>query len=940
MDFLRAQNKTKLLFEKLVEPNYVLNSYYADGLINKISQCTDPDILFMCRGPLISDLVAESLNYIDNVHNTVKVFLIRVLAHVSQKELHFAKIFPKQGERIRAGFEEVCSPKVNPSIRVAYMEVALSIVKHNSGMSWLLQSGVWKEILNLSNEKSTVFVERQICKFMAEFLWKLNDLDDVANVRLITGILLQGISKHDLINVQSLTDEQEDEICESMRPSLDILLAVASKDNRIQTASHLMSILIKEYKINSYLYVATERIRRDDTTLSIVKLLFWLTLAKLFLAKPLVPGAQYLHEDFLEVAAANFNMIQNFVQRRSATLILDYCAACCIIWNSIWKVEDPEMVCDNPERQIKMRNQTLIVFIVPILVFVTYRKTSTVLHKERVSDYIDRILEQSCEHTARAAYAMRDLTSESDTMSIILHSVKKLVNLKEHFNDAQANFVFQALFHLLQEYNPIDVYGEFKSEEIFEETEEKNLVMTYVMDSVLALVTHRNIHWHESLEIVCLYNVVYNILQRPNLSCKFVVVSLKVIGLTVKKFLQPNLSLLMESKPGSAIDELGKLIYMKMQDRNWEIRDTALELLLVCTEISYIKFPSFQKQILENNLINLSATVAFNDYEAYVQVSALKCVALASRVNAFWEQLTAEYPDMLERLLTILRDNHEGIVRKEACNVLCDLYQNLKLTPTFKQTLYEHMVSATLTDFHWEVQISALRFWKIVYQSLLNGQGMLDGNFPPVTFSRESRKIVTLNESEIHKRLLKTLDELAAIGCLTVFVTLLSDDTEVEIMDATLTTSLELYEILNKYKVPESLVPREGDVTSVEELLCHIKQEKEIIDDTVNMDVGQNQENVIEDILNADDVNLLANIYERHMSLQSEKKETNLKPKVKLVKFASPYLFTTFIKNTDFKQIIDEKRIWNDGIRSYASLLDDVLGLYEDNREANSLDCY
>lgn len=65
-------------------------------------------------------------------------------------------------------------------------------------------------------------------------------------------------------------------------------------------------------------------------------------------------------------------------------------------------------------------------------------------------------------------------------------------------------------------------------------------------------------------------------------------VSLKVIGLTVKKFLQPNLSLLMDSKPGGSIHDLGKLIYMKMHDRHWEIRDTALELLQICTEIAYI----------------------------------------------------------------------------------------------------------------------------------------------------------------------------------------------------------------------------------------------------------------------------------------------------------------------------------------------------------------
>lgn len=69
---------------------------------------------------------------------------------------------------------------------------------------------------------------------------------------------------------------------------------------------------------------------------------------------------------------------------------------------------------------------------------------------------------------------------------------------------------------------------------------------------------------------------------------QFVIASLNVIAMTVKKFLPPNLSLLLESKPGSSMDELGKLIYMKMHDLSWEVRDSALELLLVCTEISFV----------------------------------------------------------------------------------------------------------------------------------------------------------------------------------------------------------------------------------------------------------------------------------------------------------------------------------------------------------------
>ncbi|XP_035433328.2 uncharacterized protein LOC118264799 [Spodoptera frugiperda] len=939
MECVKIQNKIKLLFEKLTEPNYVLDSYYADGLITKLSNCSDPEVSFLKRVPLISDLITEALDHTDNAHNTVKVFLMRVLAIASQKELHFAKMFAKQGDRIRAGFQEICSPNSNPSIRVAYMEAALNIVTHNSGVSWLLESGVWKDIISLCNEKSTVFLVRQVYKFMSEFLWKLNALGDANNIRTIVSHLLQPISKYDFINVQSLTSEEEEEICTVIEPTIQILLHTASMERRIENASVLMHIIVKEFKISSYLLIACERVRKDDMSLNIFKLVLWLTLAKVFLTKPMAPGVLYSSEDFLEVAAFNFNVIQNFVQRRSATAILDFCSTCNIIWNGMYKDKESTMWIQEDKKGVKMRNQMLFVFLVPVLVFVTYGKPQSALTDARIHDYIERLLNMSCEYTAKAAYALRDLTSELDTLSVVLQCVKKLIHLKDHLNDEQANLVFQALFHVLQEYNPLDMYGDPKTEQ-FEDGEQKNLVMTYVMDNVLSLVTHRNINWHESVEIMCLYNVVINNLERPNLSCKFVVVSLKVIGLTVKKFLQPNLSLLMDSKPGGSIHDLGKLIYMKMHDRHWEIRDTALELLQICTEIAYIKFPPFQKQLLENNVINVAATIAFNDYESYVQVSALKCVGAASRINVVWDQLIAEYPDIQDRLLYILRHNEEGIVRKEACNVLCDLYQNMKLTPAFTQTLYEHMVSSALTDFHWEVQISALKFWRAVYHSLLTGQGMLDGNFPPVTFSRETRKIVTLNEAEIQRRLIKILEELSAIGCLTVFVTLLHDQTEVGIMEATLNIAQELYDILKRHNVPDNITPKEGDITSVDQLLTHIKEEKDETDDNVDMIDAQSSENVIEEILNADDVNLLASIYERHMTLESNKTESPLRPKIKVIKFASPYLFTSYIKNTDFKQIIEEKRVWNDGIRSLSSLLDDVLCLYEVNEDANALDCY
>lgn len=254
------------------------------------------------------------------------------------------------------------------------------------------------------------------------------------------------------------------------------------------------------------------------------------------------------------------------------------------------------------------------------------------------------------------------------------------------------------------------------------------------------------------------------------------------------------------------------------------------------------------------------------------------------------------------------------------------------------------MVSSALCDFHWEVQLTALKYWKIVIQSLLNDQGMLDGTFPPVTFSRTSRKIVTLNEFEIQKRLLQVLDDLASMGCLTVLVKLLHEDMDVEIMETALSISQDFLNILSQYKVLELVKPGEEEI-NVDEIACEeIKKEKdkEVDEETAEASGKEKSDNVIEGILNCDDINLLSSICERHLSLQN--KSEAVMPKMQIVKSASPYVFLNYLKSNDLKAVVDHKRMWHDGIASVSSLLDDVLGIYDVNEgindEVNDLDCY
>lgn len=98
------------------------------------------------------------------------------------------------------------------------------------------------------------------------------------------------------------------------------------------------------------------------------------------------------------------------------------------------------------------------------------------------------------------------------------------------------------------------------------------------------------------------------------------------------------------------------------------------------------------------------------------------------------------------------------------------------------------------------VRKNALQFWKNVIQSQLTMQGMIDGAFPEVTFSKQSRKIVVLNDIEVRKRLVKVLQQLSEIGCLSAMKMVL-EDSDSDVLEAAKIIVNDFYDLLKKYEV-------------------------------------------------------------------------------------------------------------------------------------------
>lgn len=61
---------------------------------------------------------------------------------------------------------------------------------------------------------------------------------------------------------------------------------------------------------------------------------------------------------------------------------------------------------------------------------------------------------------------------------------------------------------------------------------------------------------------------------------------LKLCQLSVEHFLATNMALLVDTMSGSDMQKLGPIILKRLHDPNWEVRDTAVELLASTAKIS------------------------------------------------------------------------------------------------------------------------------------------------------------------------------------------------------------------------------------------------------------------------------------------------------------------------------------------------------------------
>lgn len=297
----------------------------------------------------------------------------------------------------------------------------------------------------------------------------------------------------------------------------------------------------------------------------------------------------------------------------------------------------------------------------------------------------------------------------------------------------------------------------------------------------------------------------------------------------------------------------------------------------------------------------------------------------------------------------LYREN-EDIVRSEAILTLSKIYDHRKIPIKYKNTLFSTLNYCVVGDHHWEVKVNALYFWKMEFQRQLKNQGMIDGVFPSVTFSKEHKKIVTLTEREIKLRLAKVFAEVQQYGYYGVVLRCLRDEYAIEVLKLIVTGIKTMNKKLNEYDFEiilsdiETLSP---SINNDHPNFSHSSLTEPIVvdaedDDVATPDINQTQaEVVIESILDSQDLQLLEKTFESQMQINEDNTQKRHIDEFYYKQFAVPVRqWREEVAKFDLEKLVVQQEEWFDCKDNLVCLLDDILNAIKRDSDNVISDCY
>lgn len=147
--------------------------------------------------------------------------------------------------------------------------------------------------------------------------------------------------------------------------------------------------------------------------------------------------------------------------------------------------------------------------------------------------------------------------------------------------------------------------------------------------------------------------------------------------------------------------------------------------------------------------------------------------------------------------------NEDVSVRAEAAVVITNSYDIDTMDAT-SDNFCDVMSHLILADIENELKIKALDFWHKVIDVFFRRQGIVDGQFPQATFSKQLKRIINFDQRTIRQYLQNILVDLSQVGCLAIFIHIFRKEQNVDICFATKICYQELIDLIKQHRITVS----------------------------------------------------------------------------------------------------------------------------------------
>ncbi|KAF7267539.1 hypothetical protein GWI33_019245 [Rhynchophorus ferrugineus] len=879
------------------------------------------------------------------------------------------------------------------AIIVSYISLLCSFLEHKSGVQWVLATNYWVGITDLGLNAHTLYIRKKAYEFTIKLLQKAIKFNKSFCANLIeklkkplTDTLSTYSNKATNLNTEIVTSD----LFHSLQPTLNFLSEVTEtllKDFdqdilNLFLESNLLQVL------QNVLLLSQNQELSAQLIIILLNILFYKLCKKL-------QGIKVIsHDVVLNETKVFFNIIISEIEKDHNKCVLKICNHA----NTLWSYTSSRLpLCMRRGEIIEFQYQMLVLQMMPMtLLTVQFLKEVKAAHimlsDEFRRDYIHKWVKLSAVQTLKLCYKWREpLIKKKDLIKLVIYSFQLLSKSKKLFNKHKAAVLFQLLVYLLKD----SLTNMEQNPEVIVDTSFIQFTDSLI-DAIIDIVTSFDITWNDSIETISVLQLACELLNIPLLVKKVVIKGLKLLDVAISKHMSPDMALLLDNHKDSVVAQTGSLLYTKCHDGAWEIRDSALEVLRTLSFNANTRFPAFKNILLKAELPQLVLQMALHDGEYYVRASALKCIQELIPINEIWE-LYLKINNFFNDIFNIIYNETEGIVRQEAVILMTKISKLHDFPDVILPRLYDVMTHATIADLHWEVKLNALSFWSRTVENLLINQGMIDRTFPTVTFSKEQKKIVTLDDNEIRKRLVKVLNQLSEIGCLSVFKNVIGEEYDLEVLNRAVDLTKKFFSLLKRYKIssdnidlvnanycssvpttpsshssstpspqelgvitpPNSVAaqnnPRNEDVpfNMIEPnevpLPAHSPElsnnpthspsmECEIVEGfdpkSSNGFNAAEVDKMLDDILKTNDMGLLQKMY----NPSDQMKHNTVKMKTKT--YIPPSEYILFVYEHVEKQKSEQKPESLNRLDEFDSLLDDILKEYNESSNINNMDCY